>query len=91
MVYTTDVICAEKITVHADDYELYKMTLNYVDQPGFDRVVVFESEEKIGLSDEIQSLPTERPILYLADDPQQILFLDTKYGDFYSHNNRLSN
>lgn len=55
MVYTTDVICAEKITVHADDYELYKMTLNYVDQPGFDRVVVFKSEEKIGLGDEIQS------------------------------------
>ena len=55
MVYTTDVICAEKITVHADDYELYKMTLNHVDQPGFDRVVVFKSEEKIGLADEVQS------------------------------------
>ena len=55
MVYTTDVICAEKITVHADDYELNKMTLNYVDQPGFDRVVVFKSDEKIGLGDEIQS------------------------------------
>lgn len=70
----------------ADDVERYQVALEYVDQKSQIQAVELTATVDAGIEQLINTLPEQRKILYLAEDPRQIIFLDTKNGEFYHRN-----
>lgn len=78
----TQKIKAKRIDT-TDDVERYQVTLEYVDQQSQIQVIELTATVDAGIEQLINSLPQQRKILYLAQDPTQIIFLDTTNGEFY--------
>ncbi|SUA59687.1 Uncharacterised protein [Oligella urethralis] len=78
----TQKIKAKRIDT-TDDVEHYQVTLEYVDQQSQIQVIELTATVDAGIEQLIHTLPERRKILYLAQDPRQIIFLDTKNGEFY--------